>query len=38
MRTNSFVRLHRINTEGRPIIDVFDLGDAEALLKNRSVL
>ena len=38
MRTNSFVRLRRINTEGRPIIDVRDFGDAEALLKNRSLL
>ena len=38
MRTNSFVRLRRINAEGRPIIDVRDLGDAEALLKNRSLL
>jgi hypothetical protein len=38
MRTNSFVRLRRINAEGRPIIDVRDFGDAEALLKNRSLL
>src|SRR5215470_3859444 len=38
MRTNWFVRLRRTNTEGRPIIDVRDLGDAEALLKNRSLL
>jgi type IV secretory pathway VirD2 relaxase len=38
MRTNSFVRLSRINTEGRPIIGVRDFGDAEALLKNRSML
>jgi type IV secretory pathway VirD2 relaxase len=38
VRTNSFVSLRRINTEGRPIIDVRDLGDAEALLKNRSLL
>jgi hypothetical protein len=38
VRTNSFVRLRRINTEGRPIIDVQDLGDAIALLKNRSLL
>ena len=37
MRTNSFIRLRRINTEGRPIIDVRDLGEAEALLKNRSL-
>ena len=38
MRANSFVRLRRMNAEGRPIIDVRDLGDAEALLKNRSLL
>jgi hypothetical protein len=38
MRTNSFVRLRRINTEGRPIIDFQDLGDAVALLKKRSLL
>jgi hypothetical protein len=38
MRANSFVRLHRINAEGRPILDVQDFGDAEALLKNGSLL
>jgi hypothetical protein len=38
LRTNSFVCLRKIDTEGGPIIDVRDLGDAEALLKNRSVL
>ena len=38
LRTNSFVCLRNIDTEGGPIIDVRDLGDAEALLKNRSVL
>ena len=38
MRTNSFVRLRRINTEGRPILDVQDFGDANYLLKNRATL
>jgi hypothetical protein len=38
MRTNSFVRLRRINPEGRPILDVQDLGDANDLLKSRGML
>ena len=38
MRTNSYIRLRRINTESRPVIDVRDFGDAEALLKNPSLL
>jgi len=38
LRTNSFVRLRRINPEGRPILDVQDLGDANDLLKSRGML
>lgn len=36
LRVNSFVRLQRLLVEGRPVLEVEDLGDAEALLKKRS--
>jgi hypothetical protein len=35
MRVNSFVRLRRLFVYGKPILEIDDLGDAEALLKNR---
>jgi hypothetical protein len=36
LRVNSFVRLQRRLVEGRHVLEVEDLGDAEALLKRRS--
>jgi type IV secretory pathway VirD2 relaxase len=36
LRVNSFVRIQRLSVEGRPVLEVEDLGDAEALLKKRS--
>ena len=33
---NSFIRLHKRFTEGRPVIEIDELGDAEAILANRS--
>jgi hypothetical protein len=35
LRTNSFVRLQKLFENGRPLIEVADDGDSEALLKNR---
>lgn len=35
LRVNSFVRLQRLFIEGRPVLEVEDLGGAEALLKKR---
>lgn len=35
LRTNSFVRLRRILTDEESILKIEDLGDSEALLKNR---
>lgn len=36
IRANSFVRLRRLFVNGRPVLEIEDLGDAEALLKRRS--
>ena len=36
LRVNSFVRLQRLFIEGRSVLEVEDLDDAEALLKRRS--
>jgi type IV secretory pathway VirD2 relaxase len=37
LRANSFIRLRRIfGISGEPTIDVLDIGDSDALLKNRS--
>lgn len=38
LRTNSFVRLRNLFVSGRPTLDIFDLGDAEKLLRNRRLL
>jgi hypothetical protein len=38
MRTNSFVRLSRVFSDGQPELDVNDLGDSENVLKNRALL
>jgi hypothetical protein len=35
LRTNSFVRLRRYEVGGGPLVEVEDLGDAEAVLRNK---
>ncbi|HTU44810.1 MAG TPA: DUF3363 domain-containing protein [Bryobacteraceae bacterium] len=35
MKTNSFVRFQTVSDLGNPVLEVEDLGDAEALLRNR---
>jgi hypothetical protein len=38
LRINSFLRLRRFATSGRPILHVADLGDSEKVLKDRTLL
>lgn len=38
LRTNSFVQLRKLFLDGRPTLDIRDLGDAEKLLNNRHLL
>jgi len=38
LKTNSFVRLRKLSADGRLRIEIEDLGDAEAVLSNRSLL
>src|SRR5665213_2053580 len=38
LKTNSFVRLRKLSTEGRLRIEIEDLGNAEAVLSNRLFL
>ena len=38
LRSNSFVRLRKIFVDGQPVMEINDFGDAEAVLRNRSVL
>ena len=35
MKTNSFVRLRKIIVDAKPLLEIDDLGDAEAILRNR---
>jgi len=35
LRTNSFIRLRKLFTEGRPALEIDDMGDSEAILSNR---
>jgi hypothetical protein len=35
LRTNSFIRLRKLFTEGRPALEIDDLGDSEAILRNK---
>ena len=35
LRTNSFIRLRKLFIDGRPALEVDDLGDSESILKNR---
>lgn len=36
LRVNSFVRLRRLFVDGRPLLEINDFGDAEALLRNHA--
>jgi type IV secretory pathway VirD2 relaxase len=36
LRTNSFVRLRKLFTDGRPAVEIHDLGDSEAILRNKA--
>ena len=38
LRTNSFIRLRKLFIDGRPALEVNDLGDSESILKNRAHL
>ena len=38
LRTNSFVRLRKLFVDGQPAMENDDLADAEAVLRNRSLL
>jgi len=35
LKTNSFIRLRKLFKEGRPVLDVDELGDAESILHNK---
>ena len=35
LRTNSFIRLRRLFTEGSPALEIDDMGDSEAILRNK---
>ena len=35
LRTNSFVRLRKLFTDGRPALQIDELGDAESILRNK---
>jgi hypothetical protein len=38
LRTNSFVQLRKSSTEGRPALEIGDMGDSEAMLSNNRKL
>ena len=38
LRTNSFVRLRKLFTDGRPAVEIDDMGDSEAILRNKGHL
>jgi type IV secretory pathway VirD2 relaxase len=35
LRTNSFIRLRELFAEGRPVLEIDELGDAESILRNK---
>jgi type IV secretory pathway VirD2 relaxase len=35
LRTNSFIRLRKLFTEGGPALEIDDMGDSEAILRNK---
>ena len=38
LRTNSFIRLRKLFIDGRPILELDDMGSSESILRNRSHL
>ena len=38
LRTNSFVRLRKVFSEGHPLINIDELGDSESILRNKVYL
>jgi hypothetical protein len=38
LRANSFVRLRKLFSAGKPLIEIVELGDSEAILKNKQHL
>jgi hypothetical protein len=38
LRTNSFIRLRKLFSEGRPLLEIDELGDSEAILRNKQYL
>ena len=38
LRTNSFVRLRKLFTDGHPVVEIDDMGDSEAILRNKGHL
>jgi hypothetical protein len=38
LRTNSFVRLRKLFSEGHPVINIDELGDSESILRNKVYL
>ena len=38
LRTNSFIQLRKLFIDGRPMLDVDDMGSSESILRNRSHL
>ena len=35
LRTNSFVRLRKLFTDGHPVVEIDEIGDSEAILRNK---
>jgi hypothetical protein len=38
LRRNSFVQLRKLSAEGRPVLEIDDMGDSEAMLRNNGKL
>ena len=38
LRTNSFIRLRKLFSEGRPTLEIDELGDSESILRNKRYL
>jgi hypothetical protein len=38
LQTNSFVRLRKLFTDGHPAVEIDDMGDSEAILRNKGYL
>ena len=38
LRTNSFMRLRKLFSEGRPMLEIDELGDSESILRNKRYL